>query len=290
MIDGFKFKFTEHSDVRTLFRHPLIDKKAFVSVDTGLVYDQYLNAKYKGIRFQYNDDKEIFVRGNLYKYYTGLKNFNNFKVSDAIEALKQLECDLGVDFSKAEVMRLEWGLNIDLPSDISVNRFIENVLTYKGRIPDYKQYPGGGLMRTFDLTEFFIKFYDKSAQAKNLSNVLRMELVGRRKTFFKRIDIKSVSDLYKTSSVLRLQEELMKINSHIIFYDNEIETGTLLRKDMQLIADFNRPLGWHNLMKFNPELYRKKKPQFRKRITEISGINWNECLKEMITIHSSQLF
>lgn len=289
MIDGFKFRITNKGCIQALLSHPSLDLRINVSLNTGEVCSGYKEAKYRGLRIECNHEIEIFIRGNLYEYYTGQKNYQNFELKDALEALRMLESDLQIDLTKAEVIKLEWGLNVSLPETISVNRFIENILVYKGHMPNYKQYPGGGIMRTFDLNEFFIKIYDKGIQSKKLSNLLRFELAARRKTFLRRIGIYYASDLLNNSSLKKLHSTFLKLNTHIIFCDNEIDMIRMKSRDLKLLSQLNKPLDWHCLMKKNPELYRKKKPLFRKKITELSGIDWNKYLDELIKDESTKL-
>ena len=289
MIDGFKFRITDSALIQALLNHPRIDIRVPLSLSSGEISYEYIISKYRGLRIEYKHQYEIIIRGNLYEYYTGHKNYQNFELNDAFKALRMLERDLNIDLSKAEVIKLEWGLNIQLPETISVNRFIENILTYKGHMPNYQQYQGGGLMRSFDLNEYVIKIYDKGAQTKKLSKLLRMELAVRKKTFLRRIGIFYVSDLYDKRNIKKLHRAFEKVIPHIIFYDHAIVCENLGPRDLKLLSNFNNSFAWKDLIRKNPELYRKKKPQFRKKITALSGFDWNKLLHELISNESQKL-
>jgi len=288
MIDGFKFRIIDREIVEILLCNSQIDWKVKVSNQTGEM-DSKKEALFKDLMLECHNDAVILIRGNLHKYYTGLKNYVNFHINDAIAALKLLEQELLIDLSKVLIINLEWGLNIELPEAISANRYIESAISYKGKTPNYKPYPGGGLMRSFELEQAHIKIYDKGVQVKKSSNLLRVEYVGKRKEFFKRLGIFKASDLFKTNCQQKLNAELLKAIDHIIFFDHEIMNQKLSRKDSILFNRFGNHLGWQNLIKNKPESYRKQKPSFRRRVTALSGIDWNKCLKNLIEKHSSEL-
>jgi hypothetical protein len=115
-----------------------------------------------------------------------LKNFHNFKICDVHAALRQLEAELGIDLSKAEIIRPEFGLNIILPECMTANQLLNNILVYKGKIPSYITYENDGLMCHFNFNEFEIKIYDKGVQHGKSRHYLRYELVIKKKHYFSR--------------------------------------------------------------------------------------------------------
>jgi hypothetical protein len=43
-------------------------------------------------------------------------------------------------------------------------------------------------------------------------------------------------------------------------------------------------------MQSNPELYRKKKKSFAKQVTKVSGVDWNQLLRESVNNEAKKLF
>ncbi len=116
------------------------------------------------IRIKCNEDKiphKFYFRGSLSKFYFG----NNLKALDresTMKAIKEISDNLGVDFRKAILTRVDIGVNIELEHPI--HKYIECL----------KSYPRLEYCRYKDSVTFFTKyssksliFYDKIKEIKN---------------------------------------------------------------------------------------------------------------------------
>jgi hypothetical protein len=289
MIDGFKFKISNQVAVTSLLNHSKLHFVGYYELRSGIVRDYKLTARYKGLKFEYYGSV-IYIYGNLYEYWTGLKNYQNFKREEAVKALIQLEEDLGIVLSIVEVIKLELGVNVYLPPNISAAGLIESVLVYKGRVPSHIYYKNSGLMRQFKLSEFDIKIYDKGNQHGKGNHYLRYEIVIKKKQNLARKGINYASDLLNKSKLLKINDELINTVDHLIFYDHEIPNYKLTSKQKEFFLENNSASSWNKLMKEKPALYRKRKPSFRKTIKNITGNDWSEWLKEAVRKESHLLF
>src|SRR5437762_6304364 len=100
MYDGIQLKVVNKESIESILKNPKLCFKAFYNSCSGTVNHLIQTADYKGLRFKYVQPYSIvYIRGNLYTYYTGLKNYENFRLHDAFEALQQLhdEFNLNID-------------------------------------------------------------------------------------------------------------------------------------------------------------------------------------------------
>ena len=224
------------------------------------------------------------------KYYTGLSNITPLSLQEAWSAIKALAMEFELDMNTTEVIKLEWGLNITLPEDMPVNCLIRNILVYKGKTPSQHVFEKNGKMYVFDLNEFSIKIYNKSAQFKEFShtNIMRYELPIHRKAMLNKL-VFILNDLFKKKNIKALQSKLLNTIDHLIFYDYSIRPTGLPRKTLELFFEFKNATAWEKLQKANPELYRKKKIAFAKQVIKYSDLNWNKFLKEEIKQASAKL-
>jgi hypothetical protein len=234
----------------------------------------------------------MFIRGSLPQYYTGMSNYTNMPLAKALEGIRALADELELDMYCTEVIKLEWGLNFPFPQEIAVNRFISNILVYKGKRPAYHGYEGGGMMFLIDLNDFGIKIYNKSAQrqAEDVhGNVMRYELKVNRKPLLNRMGIYSLSDLFDNRCTDALQSKLLESINHLVFYDYSIKAADVPPRNKALLLEYNNSQAWSSLMHNNQELYRKKKKSFATQVTKVSGIDWNKLLYDKVSTESEKL-
>lgn len=199
--------------------------------------------------------------------------------------------ELGLYAYSTEVIKLEWGVNIYLPQDISVRRLISNILVYKGKSPSRHVYEGDGMMFLIDLNEFSIKIYNKSAQHQNHEhdNVMRYELRIERKSLLNRMGIYSVHDLFDKKKISALQDKLLETTEHLLFFDYDIKSENIPTRSKTLLFEYNNSGAWEKLMQNKPELYRKKKKSFALQVTKASGIDWNKLVHEAVDLEAKKL-
>src|SRR3954451_25093123 len=261
MIDGIQFKVTNRDSIESILKNPKLCFKCFYNSCSGSPNNVVQTANYKSLRFKYIQPRSVMhIRGNLYEYYSGLKNYENFRLHDAFEALQQIHDDFDLNIDQTEIIKLEWGLNLLLPENISARQFTNNIISYKGKSPSYTGYDNGGLLCSFDLGEIEIKIYDKGSQCGKESNLLRYEIKIKRKSWFNRHDIFSVYDLTTPSKIKKMNALFIKIIHHLIIYDYRITPKNISPKDLRMFLVLNSSQGWSMLMERNPQLYRKKKP------------------------------
>jgi hypothetical protein len=231
----------------------------------------------------------MYIRGNLYEYYTGLKNYKNYGIDEALFAVLQFTIEFQINRKDVEILKLELGINIVTAISFSAKDFISFQLSYKGRRPNFKNFPGGGSMATYWFYQFNIKLYDKGVQFKKGHNLLRYEFEIKNKSYLHRYGIFSLEDLFNYKKLERLNKVFINTIDHLIIYDTRIQPEQLSAAQKKLFLKFGNSTGWNTLMSENPSLYRKKKLAFRNTMTKVTGWNWNGWFKDSVYNESLKL-
>src|SRR4051794_40378379 len=97
MVDGFQIKVPNTESTKCIHRNSKLCFSSSYSSCGGL-NDLIQTADYKSLRFKYIRPRSIiYIKGNLYEYYTGLKNYENFRLYNAFEAFQQLHDEFNLD-------------------------------------------------------------------------------------------------------------------------------------------------------------------------------------------------
>lgn len=290
MYDGFTFKTKDLSAIQSLRERSQLDFKGFTSFSSGEA-DPILYAKHRGLIIKHFDNgykSEMLIRGSFPRYI-GKTNYQNMTIEESQQAVADLLNDLGLPADATEVIKLEYGQNFSVRPEIPANRFINNIVTYKGGMPTYKGYDNGGMLVEFGLDEFGAKIYNKSAQQGINSNVVRAELSLNRKRQLNDLGIYTASDLLSNQATKALQKKLLYFTKHLIFYDFDLPAKNLTKRQLVLFLEYCKADAWKKLQDNNPDLYRKKKWSFANHVTEASGIDWNQLFYDGIANESSKL-
>ena len=289
--DGFTFKIKDLPSIESIRKHSQLDFKALTSLSTGETDNSHF-AKYRGLRIKHIDKcyhPEMFIRGSFPRY-KGKTNYQNMSLEDSERAVTDLLNDFGVPGEATEVTKVEYGSNLFVPHEISAHRFINNIITYKGKTPVYKGYNNGGTMILFELDEYGVKIYNKSAQqGLSSGNMVRTELFVNEKEQLQDLGIYTANDLFSKHVTEALSKALNDFFKHLIFYDFDIPTKSLSKKQLALFLEYSKADAWSKLQENNPDLYRKKKWSFAKHVTEASGICWNQLFPDSVANEPSTL-
>ena len=284
--DGFTFHVTSLPAIEKLLEHPNLDFTGLVSFNTGQI-SPYVRAKYKSLFLRYRKQKNqpyIEIRGSFPKYI-GQDNYRNMSLADTMQAAIQLLNELGLEADQLEISQLEYGVSFSLPPEIPVNRFIRSILVYKGDMPIFKGYKGGGMMIQFEKDDYGFKIYNKSAQKNIQSNVARHELVVNANQLYK-LGIYTVKDMFTKRAIKALEKQLLGVIQELVFYNADVNRKNLNTRELRLLLEFCKDESWAELHDNNPESYRKKKKRFAEVVTKASGIDLNKLFYDSVANES----
>lgn len=206
--------------------------------------DRY-RAKYKGLILD-RYTQSCKINGSIHKYFNdGLHNYDDFTLSNYIQALNDLSNVLNINSDSVRIGRIEIGVNIDLDIDTDVNEFLACVFMLDYKIPE----PLGQIGFIFKFREYDLKVYSK--ELNGYKDRLRIELVIKHKS--KRDAIikgfapycNTLGDLTNSNIWRAFGDELLKVFENIIIIDKEnIDYDSLSPKEEKLLINGGNPFYW----------------------------------------------
>jgi hypothetical protein len=284
VLDGFRIRTYLSSSIRAITS--LLDVE-FISrynttTDELITYPQ--TASYKRLRITLNVDsagKEfITINGNLYKYHFNLNNINSYPFSACVEAIESLCQELSLDPEEVRVLRLEVGFNLHCQaSPVAV---IDNIITYKFKQKNFRNFNEEGYEIKFLLSEYFLKIYDKSQQFNLKESILRFEKVFTKSSNLKSKGIRNLKDLMDSERVMTLAQGLLACIDDMVIDDRHLDLSLLTQKELNVVREYRDQLRWKELKGYSPDNCRKKKDRYNEIVKKYTKNDHEQWLKESI--------
>lgn len=207
--------------------------------------DRY-RAKYNGLildRYAHS----CKVNGSIHKYFNdGLHNYNDFTLSNYIDALNDLSKTLNVSPEAIRIGRIEVGVNIDLDMNTDVSEFLACIFMLDYKTPE----PLGQIGFIFKFREYDLKIYSK--ELDGYKDRLRIELVikhkAKRKAIIKEFApfCDTLEDLTNSNIWRAFGNELLNVFDSMVIIDRgNIDYNSLSPKDMEVLAKgCSSPFYW----------------------------------------------
>ena len=289
MIDYVYADITSHYE--QLRKNPLISFEDLVDIETGEicplrdnsgriirkrngdpVYQKSV-AKYKDLEIIVKPSGNVYLSGSLHKYYNIItkginQNYNDFTYNDLIISLKKLSEELLLDLNDTELIRFEFGVNINTPFPAS--EFLKNrVLEYKRKqatqlktnFQNKYGHSSTGFLLEFKFTKFLIKFYAKGLQYGLNDNILRFEINTLTKYLGPKIRINTISDLFNKNILNELGYKLIEDSGQVLIRD-WLNEEILSESDQKLVRFFRDPVTRSNLHRQDRHLYKREKRKY----------------------------
>jgi hypothetical protein len=271
--------------VEQIYDDPRLEFHAKADLKRGVAYGHIQEATCKGLHLTlilppYRH--KVTIRGNFHQYLHRLPNTGGFPFPQVVQSIDLLCKDFHLKAEETKVVKLEIGANIR--TQVHPRDVIDNVIAYKGKQKQFKEYKGKGYEGTFDFQEYLVRLYCKSCKNKLSDPVLRVELATLKSRYLKDMDIYHLSDLKKVESHVRLGNQLLKHVGDFIYDDLELDLSKLSKEEAKVVQEYRSPFAWRNLMKSSPDNYRKKKRRHREIIEKYCRTNWRVWLEEQLTL------
>jgi hypothetical protein len=284
-LDGFTLSNASRRTVMKILEHPYLEFHAKVHLKKGVVYDHIQEAKYRDLHFTVvlpPFTPKVTICGNFYHYMHRLPNTGDFPFTEFLNCVDLLCEDFHLRAEETNVIKLEVGSNIR--TQVHPRDVIDNVIAYKGKQKQFKDYQEKGYEGAFDFQEYLVRLYCKSCKNKLSDPVLRVELATQKSRYLKKLGIYHLSDLKKVESHVKLGQQLLDHVSDFIYDDLELDLSKLTREEVKVVQEYRSPFAWRNLMKSSPDNYRKKKRRHREIIEKYCKTNWRIWLEEQLTL------
>lgn len=238
--------------------------------------------EYKNLYLQIRNEK-LYVSNSLHKLYKD-NNYSDFSYSEIVESIDIIEEITGVTATKFTVSKLEFGVNIQL--ETNVNSLLNCVKTYKKRYA-FKDMDRGSKTygKNCELTEYKMKLYNKTFQVKAVDkisipdNILRIEIVYHKNRIIP--NIKTLEDLRNPQKLIGLVERTKKYFRDITI-EGEKDFSNVKKEDRAYyFAGLNYEY-WSVEKTMNKDKGKSKKKTFDRLCSEVTKVSYKaELLKSM---------
>jgi hypothetical protein len=283
-LDGFTLSNSSLYIIEKILAHPKLEFHSKMNLKDGSTYDHIQEATYKGLRFKVIllRPAVVYICGNFYHYLHGLPNTGDFPFPEFLDCVDLLCADFHLRAEETKVIKLEVGANIR--TQVHPRDVIDNIIAYKGKQKQFKDYQEKGYEGVFDFQEYLVRLYCKSCKNKLSDPVLRVELATQKSKYLKNLDIERLSDLKKVENHVKLGQQLLDHVSGFIYDDMELDLSKLTKEEAKVVQEYRSPIAWRNLMKWSPDNYRKKKRRHWEIIEKYCTNNWRLWLKEQLIL------
>ncbi|WP_163384124.1 hypothetical protein [Cyclobacterium jeungdonense] len=272
MICGIKVKLDSRV-ISQLLQNSALEFQSILNCSTGEV-DTKKFLDEEGIFISVKNAGYGYIKGSLHKYKNkGHHNHDDFSWPEVSETNQRLSDRLMVDVRKLPLINLEWGLNI--PMDADPNMLLSGLVRHNGS-PFKNMYVFPGKHYVANHRDYEVKIYNKSAQYRLSSHLLRYELSSKKARFFNRLGIGCLGDLEKNDNQSQLFHSLLSEWDNILLIDPLIYTNAEnSRKDEIRLANWKNPSFWNKsnrrVRSYQLEQYEKYLLQHHMRTKEKFG-------------------
>ncbi|MBI1342131.1 MAG: hypothetical protein GC171_04245 [Terrimonas sp.] len=292
MVDSVRLWIFDTETIACILKNPLLSFRGNICYKTGEVYEYPKEAKLSGLTFRLikrSRHREVMeIRGSLHKWHNkGLHNYDDFSIREVFSAIYNLCRLFQINPFTASIHNLEFGVNIPWPNPAS--ELIQNILSFKGQLPEYKGFNGGGSYIEFPCWEYRLKLYDKALQNRLTDNLLRVELsCHKQRSWQIKSEISVFADLLNPDKLQALLRLLLDKISGIILYDPSINLDALTKPERKVLTEGRLSSFWKE-QKNNLENFKKKRSRFDTLVNNYGSINTKNFLSKSIVAKWNEL-
>jgi hypothetical protein len=247
--------------------HPIINKYEYLSC-----YYTYIN----NLKLVLKNDK-IYIKNSLQCFYMN-NNYQSFSYSQVVDALNNLNQLVPFNVYEAIVTRLAIGVVIEEDAQKVCNEW----QYYLGKPPVHMFDKNKIYGAKFHLTDYYLKGYDKTFQAKCKDKInigkpyFRYEIEGKTKFFNNKtnnVGINTVADLIDKEKYKKLCDILMS-RYKMIEKEAEIDLSELTIKQKRLVASMRDFKIKESIRKQHSHSYKTDREKYLKLMRNIDNTDF----------------
>ena len=255
----------------------VFDKKTFVQDSMKITYRD------KPI----NELKRIELSGSLHQHLQDGFNYQDFGYTGLFRSIRSVCDTYSLNPHLVTLENLEIGVNVSPlfnPTTLLHNAFSYGTNTFTDMTNKFHKKigvkcPGGCL----------IKAYNKRYQLNLDSECVRYELhFDRMRTPQQRAGIYTFADLLDPIKYQRLANYLLDQFDRLVFLNQMADCRNLKPADKRLIKQWRNPLFVTELMRTNPQMFRKNRKRYLELVNEDKSNEYNE-LKRLIRLKVNKM-
>lgn len=218
------------------YTNPSIEFTGEYNTTTGEIKPSYY-AKYKNINIKtlFKHKNGIYtpnlleIKGSLhYLSNNGEHNYNFFEYSNLINSIFELLQLLQIEPERMKIKNLEYGVNLNLETDTT--QILNNLLLHQNKPFTDATDKDGFKYKQCAHAHYIVKAYNKGAQFKLPTNVLRFEIKYLKSYLFNQYGIYTILDILDIDKLRLLHDDLIKKWSECIMYEPPINKPNELNK------------------------------------------------------------
>lgn len=285
MIDNVKlFVKDKHRFENHIINNGLIELKSTINYVTGEI-NEYPK---KGNNLNLNvniTQNQATILGSIHKYDNiveerGNHNYNDFSFCQIQQVIRELTEKYKIK-NDTSITNLEFGFNLVVEKDpkliIDTNLLMNN---FKSPNKNLK-FLGRGDYKEFQLTDYNIKFYNKSKQYKLGTHVLRIELKIIRSRMLKKLGIFSLEELLEKETYYRLFEDFIEKFEGLMIVD-EFDADLVPEKDYNRLIKYTNPNYWIGIKGKSPKVISRLKKDFNFLLIKHNLLKTKNELRELL--------
>lgn len=262
MIDFIKIYTNQKEELENNLIDMFTDLKCTLDYTTGVAL--YPCRKYiHNIEIRLTNKSGI-IRNSLHKFYNidtfGLdNNYTDFNYNDIILSIDKLTNYLETPIDKYKITNLEFGLNVEISQP---PKTVLNNNTPMFNFDEFNQkdtFGNKGFYKQYNRKQYYIKMYDKGLQYKLDKNLMRIEVKIIDSDLLKKLNINTLSDIRKKSSLHKLFYFLLEHFEKVNMIDT-ISTLNITSEDLSFIEIGKSPSYWREIRekKSKTEYYKQR--------------------------------
>jgi len=155
--------------------------------------------------------------------------------------------------------------------------------------------PKASTYRQAELSQLFVKSYDKAAQYGIPREVFRFEIKYRKMAILKTVGIEFLSDLLDTSKLNRCKELMLKRWDQILMIDPTIDELNLTQNERSNLKDYRSVEWWFGLKSNHRDRHKKRYYQIetnhskhlKTELRSLIAEEWDKCMNCVLDDYSS---
>lgn len=242
-----------------LLNNPSLDFSTDVYINTGEIKRDRLFAEFEGLKITIKKGTYLELSGSLHRYWNRSTiaesvNYNDFKIPDIKGTVDLLCRKLRINPNDAPLHNIEFGVNLEVPFNSS--HFIKKcIIDYKGDPGSIGKFNGTGYLRRFEMSNYYIKIYDKGLHQNQSNNILRLEIGTKKMEHIRDSGIKTLIDICDATKLKILGMKLQNAFGKLLMCDHINAPATLNKEERRIFSSGINPKYWENTLP-DPKSYK----------------------------------
>ena len=275
----------------------LLDPIAGLNTNTGELLKKSPQSRYGSLTIKHGQVYNS-IKGSIHEHHHG-NNGVDFTFAEFVDASIKLFTELELNPFEVMVRSFEFGVNIELPIEIDLYKFMRHCKTFNGKPINAKLYRDTkALFIEIELDNYKLKLYQKGVQLQNVvkginPNLMRAELKVKRMAYCKDVGVTTNSpfaDLINPLKAFQLNKLLRQEFDKVVFYDWTINPKQMTRPERRIFKNWKDPVYIETLATNDKRKYKHERQMFDRISKQYAGDDIKENVWNLIENKWSEIW